>query len=127
MTGLVLDAMIKYYTYFEKDARIVSTMKKSLDFMWKSQWISASGAFKYASEDCPGLASPTPAPDLNLLIVNGFGWYTKVTGDASYRQMGDQVFNLGVANAWLGNTPGQGDKQFNQQYRSAHRYLFYRQ
>jgi hypothetical protein len=34
---------------------------------------------------------------------------------------------MGVANAWLGNTAAQGDKQFNQQYRSAFRYLAYRQ
>jgi hypothetical protein len=64
---------------------------------------------------------------LNLLIVNGFGWYAKVTGDGAYRKNGDLVFHQGVAHAWLGNTAAQADKQFNQQYRSAYRYLYYRQ
>jgi hypothetical protein len=127
MTGLLNDAMIKYYTFLDKDTRIIGAMKRSLDFMWSSQWIKSAGAFQYATGYCPGIADTSPAPDLNLLIVNGYGWYAKVTGDLSYRQIGDTVFNMGVANAWLGNTAAQGDKQFNQQYRSAFRYLAYRQ
>jgi hypothetical protein len=40
--------------------------------------------------------------------------------------MGEQVFSEAVTRAWMGNTPAQGDKQYNQQYRAAYRYLAYR-
>jgi hypothetical protein len=118
--------MIKYYTYLEKDSRILTAMRKSLDFMSSTQWIASAGAFKYATADCPGKASTSPAVDLNMLIVNGYGWYARTTGNSTYRQMAEQIFNEAAANAWLGNTPAQGDKQYNQQYRAAYRYLAYR-
>ena len=58
------------------------------------------------------------APDLNNLIVSGFGWVYRQTGDATYRTHGDQAFAASVANAWL-----DGTKQFNEQYTDSPRYL----
>jgi hypothetical protein len=121
MTGLVHEVFMKYYAYFEADPRILESMKRSLDFMWNTQWLAGAGAFKYASADCPGKAGPSPAADLNLLIANGFAWYARATGNDLYRARGDQVFRQGVAKAWL-----VGDKQFNENYRASYHYEAYR-
>jgi hypothetical protein len=122
MTGLLHEVYIKYYQDFSADARIPVAMKKALDFMWNTQWLPSSGGFQYASGYCPGLAGPSPAPDLNLLIANGYGWYARHSGDGSYRTKGDVVFHEGVMRAWL-----VGEKQFNESYRSSFHYEAYRQ
>ena len=127
MTGLVNDIMIRYYETFEEDARITPSIKKSVDWMWSTQWKAAEGGFSYVSVYCSGIGDTSPSPDLNMLIVNGFGWVYKQTRDTNYRTRGDIVFNEGVNRAWLPNDPASGDKQFNQQYRSSFRYLNYRQ
>ena len=67
-----------------------------------------------------------PAPDLNLLLVTAFGFLYQELNDPRYRQWGDIVFHEGIRRAWLGSSPRNGDKQFNQQFRSAFRYLHYR-
>ena len=61
-----------------------------------------------------------PAADLNMLIVNGFGFVYKHTGDETYLQRGDVVFEGGVEGNWL-----EGSKQFNQQYASSYNYIAY--
>jgi hypothetical protein len=128
-TGLWNDALIRYWEEFEQDPRILTAVQRNNDWMWNTQWVASGGGFKYSEGPCslPGAGGNTnPAPDLNLLIVNAFGFVYQQTRDAKYRQQGDVVFNEGIKRAWLGGTPAQGDKQFNQQYRSAFRYLFYR-
>ena len=121
MTGLLNDALIRYYTVLDDDSRIVKAIGKSLDYMWNTQWVGPAGAFKYASTQCPGKAGTTPSPDLNLLIVNGFGWYGRVTGRREYLDHGDIIFQSGVQQAYL-----KGRKQFNENYAHSFRYLSYR-
>ena len=121
MTGLMHDIMIKYYTYVQADARIPPALKKSLDWMWATQWIVSAQAFKYLS-DPTSTGGPDPAPDLNLLIVTGYGWYYQYSRDASYKTEADAIFAGGVNGADISLY-----KQFNQNYTSAYRYLFYRQ
>jgi hypothetical protein len=121
MVGLLNDALIKYYTYFNADARILPAIRKSDDYMWAKDWNSAQTAFVYLDGTCPG-DDGGPAPDLNNLVANSYGWVFKQTGNAAYRDRGDQIFAGGVAKAWL-----NGSKQFNQQYTSSFRYLTYRQ
>jgi hypothetical protein len=121
MTGLLNEVLIKYYTYVDPDARIPDAIKRSLDYMWQTQWLSGDGSFKYASGSCPGKAGPNPAPDLNLLIVGGYGWYARFSGDGRYREYGDQIFDAGVRKAFL-----SPEKQFNESYRSSFHYLAYR-
>ena len=58
------------------------------------------------------------APDLNMLIAPAFAWLYKETGDAKYRDRGDQIFGGGVQHAWLDN-----GKQFNQNYRWSFDYI----
>jgi hypothetical protein len=120
MTGLMHDMMIKYYTYVQADARIPPAIKKTLDWMWSTQWVSSAQAFKYVSEDM-STGTTAPAPDLNLLIVTGYAWYYMYSGDATYRTKADAIFAGGVNGAYL-----TGFKQFNQNYTSSYRYLFYR-
>lgn len=121
MTGLLNDVLIRYYTELERDPRITSAVGKSLDFLWDTQWVGSAGGFKYASAPCPGKAGTAPSPDLNLLIVNGFGWYARQSGGEEYRQRGDIIFENGVRRAYL-----RGRKQFNENYALSYRYLYYR-
>jgi uncharacterized protein YjdB len=121
MTGLMHDMLIKYYTYVQADARIPPAIKKTLDWMWSTQWVSSAQAFKYVSENM-STGTTAPAPDLNLLIVTGYAWYYMYSGDATYKTTADAIFAGGVNGAYL-----TGYKQFNQNYTSAYRYLFYRQ
>jgi hypothetical protein len=129
-TGLFNDALIRYWEEFEKDPRIVDAIRRNTDWMWATQWVASGSGFKYSEAACtkPGAgATEAPAPDLNLLMVNAFGFLFQQLGDPKYLIHGDQVFRLGIQHAWLGANALQGNKQFNQQYRSAYRYLYYRQ
>jgi hypothetical protein len=121
MVGLLNDALIKYYTYFSPDPRIPPAIQKSVDYMWAHDWDSAGQAFIYLDGPCSG-ADQNPAPDLNNLVVNAYGWIYQRTRNPAYRDKGDQILAGAVTKAWLG-----GSKQFNQQYTSSFRYLAYRQ
>jgi hypothetical protein len=116
MTGLVHDVFIKYQEWFETDSRIPPAMKAALDFQWDNMWVPEDKAFLYRESDTGGAA------DLNMLIVNGYGWYGRWSGDSTYSDRAEQVFAGGVYGAYL-----HGHKQFNQSYRSGFRYLYYRQ
>jgi hypothetical protein len=121
MSGMLNDAFIRYYNSIEKDARIPAAVKKSVDYMWRVDWVPSAQAFKYLDGECsePGTGGGTnPYADLNNLIVNGFGFVAKVTGDASYFTKGDAIFAGGVAKAWIA-----GGKQFNQNYTTSPRYF----
>lgn len=120
MSGILNDVLIRYYTVFEADPRVLSAVRRSVDFMWANMWSSSAGGFKYYEAAC-ATGGDGPAADLNGLIVNGFGFIAKQTGDASYFAKGDAVFAGGVAGAYL-----IGSKQFNQQYTTSYRYLGYR-
>jgi hypothetical protein len=120
-TGLLNDALVEYYEVIDPDPRIPTAIKRSLDFLWNTQWLPGSGAFKYISAYCASQGSAKAAPDLSMLIVSPFGWYAKLTGQSAYRTRGDQVFNEAVKRAWL-----VGEKHFNQNYRSSFHYLYYR-
>jgi hypothetical protein len=119
MVGLLNDALIEYFANFEKDARIVEAIRKSLDYMWSEQWDGLSHSFHYLGGSC-GDEGKTPAPDLNNLIVSGFGWAFQQTGDRELLKRGDAVF-AGAARAWL-----DGSKVFNQTYFSSYKYPAYR-
>ncbi len=120
MVGLLNDALIRYYETFDADPRIPDAIRKSIDYMWSNDWVSSARAFKYIEGTVAGEGDATPAPDLNNLIVNGFGFIYKLTGDTTYRDRGDAVFSGGVDNAWLA-----GSKQFNEEYTSSYKYLAY--
>jgi hypothetical protein len=120
--GLLHDALIRYALLFEADARILPAVRQSADVLWAQDWLAASAAFKYVGIDCPGEGGPSPAPDLNNLIVNGYAWVWKMTGDGTYRQRADAIFAGGVNADGASN----GGKWFNQEYTSSYRYLAWR-
>ena len=111
MAGLTMAALIEAYGA-TGDVRIPLAVQKMLDKMWEEAWSSGDAAFTYWS-DASGAV-----PDLNMLIAPAFAWFYSLSGDAIYLERGDQVFNGGVAGAWLG-----GGKQFSQNYRWSFDYL----
>src|SRR5438046_4349356 len=117
MTGMMHDALIKYYTYVQADARIPPAIKKTLDWMWATQWVASAQGFKYLSGPT-STGDTTPQPGLNGLIVTGYGWYYRYSRDVTYKTEGDAIFAGGVAGAWL-----DGYKEFNQNYTQSYRYL----
>jgi hypothetical protein len=120
MVGLLNDALIEYYDLFDKDPRIPRLIDAAVRYLWEKDWDEASQSFVYLDGAC-GEDGPTPAPDLNGLIVGAFGFLFRLTGDETYRTRGDAVFAGGVNGAWLA-----GPKVFNQSYYSAYRYPAYR-
>jgi hypothetical protein len=120
MVGLQNDALIKYYQQRQADSRIPATVKRSLDYMWTTQWLSGAQAFQYVSGETAS-GGKSAAVDLNLLIGPAYGWYYTQSGDATYRTRGDAIFAGAVAGTYL-----EGSKQFNQQYYSSFTYLAYR-
>lgn len=111
MAGLTMAALIEAYER-TGDVRIPAAVQKMLDKMWEEAWSSRAAAFTYWSN------SSSPVPDLNLLIAPAYAWFYKISGDAVYLERGDQIFNGGVAGAWL-----DGGKQFSQNYRWSFDYL----
>ncbi|MES3034531.1 MAG: hypothetical protein V4813_11105 [Gemmatimonadota bacterium] len=120
MVALQNDAMIKYLEWVADDSRIAPTIKKSLDFLWSTQWLTAGQAFRYGSSGTTADAI-APAPDLNMFFVGAYAWYGKHSGDTSYRTKADAIALGAIAGAWL-----NGTKQFNQFFYSSHNYLAYR-
>ncbi|PVE20952.1 hypothetical protein DC522_29290, partial [Microvirga sp. KLBC 81] len=117
---LLNDTLIDYYTTYEADPRILTAVKKVLDYLWSKTWDEQSQSFMYIEGDYAG-EMREPAPDLNNLILSGFGWVYRQTGDTTYRDRGDVVLAGAVRGAWL-----DGSKQFNQAYATSYKYAAFR-
>jgi len=120
--GLLMDAMIRYYENFEKDARVITSVKKTADYLWANDWLLASNAFKYIGGTCEGEGGPGPAPILNPLIVNGYAWLFKVTGDSTYRTRAIAMYKGAVDSGEAGNS---NPKMFNQLFSSSYRGVYW--
>jgi Ca2+-binding RTX toxin-like protein len=120
MNGLMNESLINYYEQVDADPRIISFVKANLDYMWANEWDPTAKAFQYIDKTSVNGVQDTPTADVNMLIVSGFGFVYKHTGDATYLERGNQVFEGGVDGSWLA-----GSKQFNQQYTSSYNYLAY--
>lgn len=150
MVGILNDALTRYHDLsenaasplygtlsLEDKARILKAVELSADYMWVNDWVASAGAFREHSENAGGCNS-APAPDLNLMVVSGYGWVgselaagatvTNHTAGESgaetsttYFQAGDGAFAGGVNKACFSCS----DKHFNQQYQSGYRYLAY--
>lgn len=115
----LLEVLIRYYDLVEPREDIPPVVRKSLDYIWQD-WDPDARAFDYMDIACD-VGTTDPATDLDLLMVWPFGWYYQVSGDALYRQLGDEVFEAGLEITWWGS------KQFNQSFMRSYRYPFYRQ
>jgi hypothetical protein len=123
MVALLNDAMIKYSATYSADTRIPGAVQRSVDYMWANDWIPTARAFIYLDGPCPGYdEGQVPAPDLNNMIVVGFGYVYQKTGQTAYRDHAEAIFAGGVSQAWL-----TGSKQFNENYTTGFHYLRYRQ
>jgi hypothetical protein len=123
MVGLVNDAMIKYSATYSADRRIPGAVQRSVDYMWAKDWNPTARAFIYLDGPCPGYDErQVPAPDLNNIIVTGFGWVYQQTKQITFRDQAEAIFGGGVSQAWLA-----GSKQFNENYTTSFHYLRYRQ
>lgn len=120
--GLQMDAMVRYYEKFEQDPRIVASVKRTADYLWATRWIPTSNAFQYIGGECAGEGGPSPAPILNGLIVNGYAWLYKVTGDATYKTRATAMI-LGTVSS--GEAGLDNPKMFTQQFGAAFRSVYW--
>jgi hypothetical protein len=123
MVGLTAQALIRYWEV-SRDPQVLPAVKAAIDGIWEVAWVPTDQAFWYSNS----VADPTQpfpamagAPDLNLLIAPAYAWVYSQTGDAKYRERGDQIFAGGVRRAWLG-----GAKHFNQNYMWSFDYVRWR-
>ena len=109
MTGLLFEALITYYEQFG-DERAVTSVVSAVDWLYDEGWYGSGFSYLIGC----GYGAADEAPDLNLLTVAGFGFAYWATGEERFRTRGFEVFDAGVAEAYLG-----ARKQFNQNYRSS--------
>ena len=119
MAGLTCEALIRVYENNGVDSgkkqQIFSAIKELAPLMFKAAWIKGRRTFWYES------SKRVPAPDLSLLVCPLYGWLWHYTGDSSFLEMGDQLFESGVQGAFL-----DGGKQFSQNYRWSFDYVKWR-
>ncbi len=115
----ILDVLQRYYDLVNPDPRIPPVVKNSLDRMWLF-WNPGAG-FNYigdpAEDPCPGVGSTAASKDLNLLIVPAFAWYYEYSGDATYLNRADEIWDTGLVTTFW-----SGSKQFNQSFMRSWRY-----
>jgi hypothetical protein len=123
MVGLTMQALIRYWDATQ-DPRVQPAVKIALDWLWERAWVAADKSFWYenwAPDGNQAFPEKKGTADLNLLIAPAYAWMYHRTGDATYRDRGDQVFAGGVTGAWL-----DGMKQFNQNYMWSFDYVKWR-
>jgi hypothetical protein len=129
MNGMLWDVLTRL-RLARPDAAYNTTIDTNVvafgNYLWDSQWRGVtpgdSQSFNYISLECTGTGSPSPAVDLNGLIVPVFGYLGKYV-DASWFTKGDQVF-AAMAGAFI--DVEQGYRQFSENYTSSYRYLGYK-
>ena len=130
MDGLLNDALILYYQFVAQDPRILSAVKRNIDYNWTNVWLGHrenSQSFAYyewsytAPQDPNWSGGRYAAGDLNLMMVNAFGWVYSMTGDVAYRDRGNLIFKGGIDLGYV-----EGSKQFNQMYHGSWRFIAYR-
>lgn len=123
MVGLTAQALIRYHEH-TGDSRVLPAVKTAMDWLWTHAWVAQDQAFWYDNWT-PDPTQPFPAkagaPNTSLLVAPAFAWLYRQTGDAIYRDRGDQIFSGGVTGAWL-----DGGKQYNQSYMWSFAYVRWR-
>jgi hypothetical protein len=90
MVGMMLTALARQYDEVGANPAILAGIKKSLDYMWATQWVPSAQGFLYCStnfSDC----NANPEIGVNDLVLPAFIWYYSKTRDASYLAMADQI------------------------------------
>lgn len=132
--GLAMEALINYWN-LTADPRVPYVVQRMLDNIW-SNYDQVNHVIMY-DPDPPGPhceSSPLwfdPSPtgncavhngqNLQDLVAPGFAWYWKITGNDTYRQRGDDLFQH-----CLDGTQIYSGKQFSQIYRWSFDFAAYR-
>ena len=99
-------------------------------------WFNADGTYTSCAAGCGAAATPFPPADLNQVaearhlsgtIIHAFGYAYLLTGDAKFRQWGDEVFDAAFSGAdgYRGLAWARA-KEYDESYRSAGKYLAWR-
>jgi uncharacterized protein (TIGR03437 family) len=116
MVAIAAEALIQYWDVTH-DPRVPPTLQMAADQVWAQSWDPTTKLLRYWEGD----GTFALYSDLNLLLAPMYGWVYQRTGAQIYRDQGDQLFNAGVAGAWL-----DGGKQFSQNYRWSQKYVDWR-
>lgn len=118
MTGLLLEAIVKYHRITNSEVAKDSIFK-ALDWLMKEALAPDGEAFIYLTcRESKGEGQP----DLNMLIVHAFGYGYKISGykRSDYLELGKKLFKRGADSARLTDR-----KHFNQNYRSSGHFFAY--
>jgi hypothetical protein len=120
MVALAAEALIQYWDVTQ-DPRIPPLLQLAADQIWSTSFETSCNCFRYYNDSPVDGTWTASSWDLSLLIAPLYGWVYQRTGAQVYRDQGDQIFNAGVAGAWL-----DGGKQFSQNYRWSGKYVAWR-
>lgn len=140
LVGTAMEALITYYDMDlaegnVPDARIPLEIKKVLDWFQSSQYIPSTHTLAYQAYDLPVNPQIVPglysATELNDLVSPAYAWYWSKTGDDTYLNEGDDLFNHVFDSAGHAGSPtGSGwtwsAKEFNQVYKWSFDYVRWR-
>lgn len=115
MTGLLFEPMIAIHER-TGDPRIVDSVGRAADWLYDNGWTGSGFQYQIGCESDTGWATA----DLDLLIAHGFAFAAHHTGEQRYADRATEIWNNGVANAYLGTR-----KHYNQNYRSSGQALWY--
>jgi hypothetical protein len=132
MAGMLWTAMIRYYDEFDQDARIPVWLKQSLDWTWDTTWDAGQKGFMYVSSYINDGNTDTPEPCLNALLLPGYAWFYRFSGDATYRTRYDAILaglrdnpKESCTGNWMSGAVW-GVKQFDQAFYRVFNSFFYR-
>ncbi len=114
--GLLAESLIDYYE-LTGDPRVVPAVKSMLDWLWQNAWDQGTNQMAY----WPTNVHPYYITEDNLLVAPAYAWYWNVTGDPTYMQRGDLIFEHG-----LDTDISYSAKIFNQNYRWSFDYVRWR-
>lgn len=119
MTGVLLEAIIKYHKVTQSDMAADSIFR-AVDWLINEGLTRDKDTFKYMTAD--KYAEAGGQPDLNMLVVHAFGYAYRLSGyeDEKYLFIGEKLFHRALKDAFL-----KRRKQFNQNYRSSGHFLAY--
>jgi hypothetical protein len=142
MVGLAMEALITYYELDlaegnTPDARIPLEIKKYLDWLEATQYVASTHTLAYGAYDVPpnnprlvgGILYG--ATELNDLVATAFAWYWSKTGNNTYLNQGDDLFQH-VFDSAGGQNGGGGAgwtwavKEYNQVYKWSFDYVRWR-
>jgi hypothetical protein len=133
MVGMLWTAMIRYYDGIDQDVRIPVWLKQSLDWTWENTWHVTDKAFMYVSQFISSDDNDNPEPCLSGMMLPGYAWFYRYSGDATYRDRYDAILE-GLRNSPAETCPNNWSlsplwavKQFDQAFYRVFNSFTYRQ